>query len=119
MTTTCTAARCGCAASSPSSRDAPPSTGPDRAGCGGRRAHLRLAAPVPPPAAALGTPARATPGVHASRLCVHLSALPARLSALAVAALGHDNRAVTEFAQGQYVELYPTIASERGGSIAS
>jgi hypothetical protein len=26
---------------------------------------------------------------------------------------------VTEFAQGQYVRLYPTIASSRGGSVAA
>ena len=28
-----------------------------------------------------------------------------------------DNGLVTEFAKGQYVELYPTIPSSRGGSV--
>jgi hypothetical protein len=50
---------------------------------------------------------------------LHLRAVPARLTALAVAAPGQDNRAVTAFTPGQHGELYPIIASQRGASIVS
>jgi hypothetical protein len=43
-------------------------------------------------------------------------ALPGHRPAAGPFAAG-DNHAVTEFATGQYVELYPTIPSSFGGSV--